>query len=71
MIIFMNCTTVNNKNIHLKKGDKVSAFGANGKHYSGYVDIVTQLKHRRSIVENADLSSNYFRISKVNGVSFM
>jgi hypothetical protein len=67
----MNCTTVNNKNIHLKKGDKVSTFGADGKHYSGIVDIVTNLKFRRYRINNADLSSNYYRISKVNGVSYM
>mgnify|MGYP001197989290 FL=1 len=71
MIIFMYCTTVNNKSINLKKGDKVSAFGADGKHYSGIVDIVTNLKFRRYHINNADLSSNYYRISKVNGVSYM
>lgn len=70
MIIFRNCQTANNSFVDLRQGDKVSAYGANGKHYSGFVDYQTRLKHRRDVIENANLSSNYFRISKINGVSY-
>ncbi len=71
MIIFRNCQTVNNKFVDLHDGDKVSAYGGNGKHYSGLVGNPTTVKWRRDVIEDADLESNYFRISKVNGVSFM
>jgi len=68
MIIFRSCQTVKNKFVDLKRGDRVSAFGANGKHYCGSVDCITEMSHHRDVIKNADLSSNFFRVSKVNGV---
>lgn len=70
MIIFRNCVTINDKFINLFEGDKVSAIGANGRHYSGTVQAQTQMRWRRDIIKDADLSSNYFRITKVNGLPY-
>ena len=70
MLIFRNSVTINAKFINLFEGDKVSAIGANGRHYSGTVPAQTQMRWRRDIIKDADLSSNYFRITKVNGLPY-
>ena len=68
--IFRQCKTVNNETIDLFAGDKVSAIGGNGRHYSGIVGEKTTMTWRRDIIQDADLSSNYYRISKLNGERF-
>lgn len=70
MIIFRNCQTVNKKFVDLHQGDKVVAIGANGRHYTGFVHEQTLMKWRRDTIKDANLKSNWFRVKKVNDVSY-
>ena len=65
----MKMQTINNTFTEVKNGDLIVAIGGDGCAYSGVVsEPNTRLKWRRKIVDNADLSSNYWRLKKVNGV---
>ena len=61
--------TVNKSFVEIKNGDLIVAIGGDGCAYSGVVsEPNTRLKYRRNIVDGADLSSNYWRLKKLNGV---
>tara|TARA_R110001606_G_scaffold100847_1_gene221626 strand:- start:1123 stop:1329 length:207 start_codon:yes stop_codon:yes gene_type:complete len=61
--------TVNKSFVEIKNGDLIVAIGGDGCAYSGVVsELNTRLKWRRKIVDNADLSSNYWRLKKLNGI---
>ena len=64
----MKMQTIDNKFTEVKIGDRIVAIGGDGCAYSGTVnEHNTILKHRRKVVEQADLSSNYWRLKKING----
>lgn len=61
--------TVNKSFVEIKNGDLIVAIGGDGNAYSGVIsEPNTCLKYRRNIVYSADLSSNYWRLKKLNGV---
>ena len=49
-------------------GDKIVLKGGDGRHYIGIVkeDLSADLKWRRHHIKNADLTSNYYRLVKLN-----
>lgn len=60
--------TINNTFINVKVGDRIVVIGGDGCAYIGTAnEHNTILKHRRKVVEQADLSSNYWRLKKING----
>tara|TARA_R110001606_G_scaffold200640_1_gene348544 strand:- start:842 stop:1066 length:225 start_codon:yes stop_codon:yes gene_type:complete len=65
----MKMQTINNTFIEVKVGDRITAIGGDGRAYIGVIgETNTILKHRRQIFERVDLSWNYWRLKKVNGI---
>ena len=65
----MKMQTIQNTFTNVKVGDRIVAIGGDGCAYSGVIgELNTILKHRRQVVERADLSSNYWRLKKINGI---